>query len=83
MAIKEDNQLRTDIANSFVSGVVKWSGQRLEERLVDMVDSKINNNDLPLNMTAPSTGQVLQWDGTAWVNGSASGLNVTDNIEAP
>jgi len=85
MAQKADALLTSEIAGSFTSGITKWSGQGLEDRLLDVVDSKINKQALPLSVSTPSAGQVLKWNGTAWANaadstGSGGGVDITTNL---
>lgn len=46
MSQKTDTGLLQDIAASFVAGVTKWTGLGLQQRLADLVDSKVNKSDM-------------------------------------
>jgi hypothetical protein len=83
MAQKSDSTLVSEISGRFGAGN-KWTGQEVEDSMVDLVDSKINKEALPLALGTLTSGQVLKWNGTAWANsadeqGSGSGGGVDIN----
>jgi hypothetical protein len=48
--------------------------ESITRRLVDSFNIPVNLNDLAdVNAPSPSSGQVLEWNGSAWVN-------ATDNV---
>lgn len=40
----------------------------LRQFMTDILDSFIHKDDLPINLSSPSAGQNLQFDGNNWVN---------------
>ena len=81
MAYKTDAQLATDITNikNLITADGKIDAVELQALLQHIVDSKLNPS-----ATSPSTGQVMKWNGTAWVpdtdqTGSGGNVNITSN----
>jgi hypothetical protein len=62
MAQKTDSVLMSETIAKFTSGSDQWTGQELEDALVDIIDSKVNNDELG-SATLPANVYYLSQEG--------------------